>query len=138
HAALRKLGVDPQDVKIVQVGSLAARTAALLSGALDGAVDSLPDTLNLEAKGFHPLIDLAAERLPAVNNTLVARRSWVNDNKDVTQKYVDSVVEGIDRAKSDEKLSLQLMEKYLKNRGEDQTANKAAYEFYVNEVFRIP
>jgi NitT/TauT family transport system substrate-binding protein len=139
RAALKKLGLDAdKDVQLVQVGSLAARTAALLSGALDGAVSALPDTLEMEARGFHPLLDLAAERLPAVNNTLVARRSWISDNKDTTQKYLDSVVEGIARAKKDKALSVGLIKKYLKERGGDDKALEATYEFNVNEIFRIP
>ncbi|HLQ31497.1 MAG TPA: ABC transporter substrate-binding protein, partial [Chloroflexota bacterium] len=45
RAALRKLGLDAdKDVQLIQVGSLAARMAALTSGALDGAVAALPDT----------------------------------------------------------------------------------------------
>jgi len=138
EAALRKLGVNLSDVKIVQVGSLAARTAALLSGALDGGVDALPDTINLEAHGFHPLIDLAAQRLPAVNNTLVATRAWVTANKPTTQAYVDTVIEGIARAKKDKPLSLELMKKYLKERGGDEKALEETYTFDVTELFRIP
>jgi ABC-type nitrate/sulfonate/bicarbonate transport system substrate-binding protein len=125
-------------VELVQVGSLAARTAALMSGALDGAVDSLPDTVKLEAHGFHPLLDLAAEHLPAVNNTLVARRGWVEENKDTTQKYVDTIVEGIARAEHDKALSIELMKKYLKDRGSDDQALDETYDFDVNELWRIP
>jgi NitT/TauT family transport system substrate-binding protein len=139
RAALRKLGLDPStDVEYVQVGSLAARTAAHLSGQLDGGVDGLPDWINLEAHGFHPLLDLAAAKLPAVNNTLVARRGWVEQNKDTTQKYVDSIVEGIARAKSDEKLSIQETRKYLKQRSGDDKALQASYDLTVKQIMQIP
>ena len=94
RAAVRQIGLDP-DVTPVQVGSLAARTAALLGGNLDAAVSPLPDNLILEEHGFHTLVDLAADKLPAVNNVLVARKSWITAHKEVSQAYVDAIVEGL-------------------------------------------
>ncbi len=139
RAALRQLGLDPEtDVTLVQVGSLADRTAALLNGSLDGAVDGLPDTLILEAHGLHPLLDLAAEQLPSVNNVLVARKSWVVANKQVTQEYVDALVKGIATAKSDKPLALKLMQKYLESRAGDETQMSAAYDYDIGEVMKIP
>jgi NitT/TauT family transport system substrate-binding protein len=139
RAALKKLGLNPDtDVEYVQIGSLAARTAALLSGQLDGGVDGLPDWIDLEAHGFHPLLDLAAAKLPAVNNTLVAQKGWVEANKDTTQKYVDSIVEGIARAKADENLSIQLTKKYLKDRSGDQQALQATYDLTIKQIMQIP
>jgi NitT/TauT family transport system substrate-binding protein len=139
RAALKQLGLDPEkDVTLVQVGSLAARTAALLSGALDGAVDALPDTLNLEAHGFHPLLDLAAQELPAVNNVLVTTGAFATNNATITQKYVDAIVQGVARAKSDKSLSIQLTQKYLGDRGGDANAVAAAYDYDIGEVMKIP
>lgn len=139
RAALRQLQLDPDgDVTFVQVGSLADRTAALLNGSLDAAVDGLPDTLALEAQGLHPLVDLAAQRLPAVNNVLVARRAWVTTHQSTTQAYVDSIVEGLARAKRDEPLSIQLMQKYLQERASDSAAMAATYDYDVGEVMQIP
>jgi ABC-type nitrate/sulfonate/bicarbonate transport system substrate-binding protein len=139
RAALQQLGLDPQtDVTLVQVGSLADRTAALLNGSLDGAVDGLPDTLILEQHGLHPLLDLAAQRLPAVNNVLVARKSWVNAHKDITQAYVDAIVRGVAKAKSDKELSLALIKKYLKSRAGDDAQVGAAYDYDITEVMELP
>ena len=140
RAALRRFGLDAdKDVQLVQVGSLATRMAALTSGALDGAVAALPDTVDMEKDGkLHPLLDLAAEKLPAVNNTLVARRAYANANKDTTQKYVDSVVEGMARIKKDKPLMIELVKKYLKDRSGSDQALDETFNFYANSVFRIP
>ncbi len=139
RAALSKLSLNPdKDVTFIQIGSLSARTAALLSGSLDAGVDALPDTLNLEAHGFHPLFDLAAAKLPAVNNTLVARGGWVEENKDTVQKYVDSVVESIARAKADKSTAIQLMRKYLKERAGNDQALSETFDFYANSEWQIP
>ena len=139
RAALHRLGLNPDtDVTLVQVGSLAARTAALLNGSLDGAVTGLPDTMILEEQGLHPLVDLAAEHLPAVNNVLVSRKSWVSAHKQVTQAYVDSIVEGMARAKADRQLALQLLQKYLQERSGTDAQMAATYDYDIIEVMRIP
>jgi NitT/TauT family transport system substrate-binding protein len=139
RAALKMLGLNADtDVEFVQVGSLAARTAALLSGQLDGGVDGLPDWINLEAHGFHPLLDLAAAKLPAVNNTLVARRAWVRENKHTAQQYVDSIVQGIARAKADEPLSIKLTQQFLKDRSGERSALEATYDLTIKQIMQIP
>jgi NitT/TauT family transport system substrate-binding protein len=138
RAALRDLGIADSDVTFVQIGNLADRTAALLNGNLDGAVTGLPDTLVLEDKGFHPLVDMAAQQIPAVNNVLVARKSWVSEHHDITQAYVDSIVEGIARAKADRQSSLQLIAKYLGDRAGSDEQMTAAYDFDIGEVIKLP
>jgi NitT/TauT family transport system substrate-binding protein len=138
RAALREIGLADTDVTFVQVGNLADRTAALLNGNLDGAVTGLPDTMILEDRGFHPLVDLAAEQLPAVNNVLVARKSWVDAHHDVTQAYVDSVIQGIARAKADKPLALGLISKYLQDRAGNEAQASAAYDYDIGAVLRIP
>jgi ABC-type nitrate/sulfonate/bicarbonate transport system substrate-binding protein len=138
-AALKKLGLEyGKDVELVQIGSLAARVAALYSGALDGAVSGLPDNIELEAHGFHPLLDLAQERLPSVNNTLVARKAWVVANKATTQGFVDALIEGIARTQKDKAFTLGVMAKYFKDRGNDKSALEATYDFSAAEVFHNP
>jgi NitT/TauT family transport system substrate-binding protein len=138
RAALHELGLADTDVTLVQVGSLADRTAALLNGNLDGALTGLPDTMILEDHGFHVLLDLAAKQLPAVNNVLVARKSWVNAHREVTQAYVDSLVEGIARAKADKPLSISLINKYLQDRAGNAAQASAAYDYDIGEVLRVP
>ena len=58
RVALPRIGLDPdRDVQIVPVESHANRTAALLSGQLQGAVDDPPDSVDLERRGLQPLFD---------------------------------------------------------------------------------
>src|SRR6266568_677129 len=83
---LSKVGLDPEkDVSIVAVGSLQNRTAALLSGAIDGGLAQPTDQLALEDKGLHVIYDLAAQKLPSVGDSIVVQRSWLNSNHDVAQ-----------------------------------------------------
>jgi NitT/TauT family transport system substrate-binding protein len=130
---LNKVGLDPdKDVSIIAVGSLENRMAALLNGAIDGGVAQPPDQLALEDKGFHVLYDLAAQKLPSVGTAVVVQRSWLNGNKDVAQRYIDSLVQAVAKSRSDKELAMTVLQKYLKN--DDQRALGVTYDFFVGQV----
>lgn len=132
--ALRQSGIDPDsDVTLVATGSAANRTAALASGAIQGGMAAgPPDTLVLEAHGLHPLLDLAALKLPSANDAIIAQRGWVTANREVVQRYIDALVEATAHVKQDRPGSLVLLEKYYKS--DDAVAMNATYDFFTNEV----
>ncbi|HEV8229650.1 MAG TPA: ABC transporter substrate-binding protein [Candidatus Limnocylindria bacterium] len=133
RAALRKMGLDPdKDVVIVAVGSAAQRTAAMLGGAIQGGVSQPPDSLAVEEKGFHPIYDLAGQKLPSANTSVVVTRAFMNANKAVVQRYVDSLVQGIKRMKADRAFSIDVLKKYFKST--DDKAMAATYDFYAQLV----
>jgi NitT/TauT family transport system substrate-binding protein len=133
RVALRKVGLDPdRDVSIIQVGSSTARTAAMLSGAIQGGVAQPPDNLALEAQGFHSLFDLAALGLPVAQLTVVTQRSYANANRDVVQRYVDALVEATARARRDRELGLTTLRKNLKT--DDERALVTTYDYFSQHV----
>jgi NitT/TauT family transport system substrate-binding protein len=130
---LKKVGLVPdQDVTIVAVGSLQNRMAALLNGAIDGGVAQPPDQLALEDKGFHVIYDLAAQKLPSVGDSIVVQRAWLNANREVVQRYIDSIVQGIALSKKSKDQSIPVLGKYLHN--EDKRALGVTYDFFVGNV----
>ena len=136
RAGLRKIGLEPdKDVTIVQVGSLQARTAALISGAIQGAVATPPDTITLENQGFHALVDLASLDLPASNNGIVVQGAWLNAHREEAQKFIDSYVESIARVKKDQTLAIDVMKKYLKN--DDMKLLQPTYEYWVGKTMPV-
>jgi NitT/TauT family transport system substrate-binding protein len=134
RVVLRQYGIDPEsDVTLIATGSAANRTAALLSGAIQGGMaGGPPDTLSLEAQGLHPLFDLAALKLPAAIDAIIAQRAWVNANHDLVQRYVDSLVEANAHARQDREGTIALLKKYYKS--DDDVAMAATYDFTVKEV----
>ena len=130
---LTKNGLDPdKDVTIVAVGSLQNRTAALLNGAIDGGLAQPPDQLVLEDHGFHVIYDLAAQKLPSVGDCIVVQRLWLKDNKELAQRYIDSIVQAIAYSKKNKTESLPVLSKYLNN--DDQRAIGVTYDFFVGSV----
>lgn len=133
RVALKKLGLDPaKDVSIIAVGSHANRTAALLSGSIQGGVDDPPENAELEAHGFHSLFDLASLKLPGTNTVIAAQRSWVSAHKDVAQAYIDSIVQAVQRNKQDKAFCVTVLEKYFKST--DDKAMEEAWSFFTGEV----
>jgi NitT/TauT family transport system substrate-binding protein len=133
RAALKRMGLDPdKDVTILPVGSAAQRTAAMLSGAIDAGVSQPPDSLAVEAKGFHVLYDLASQKLPSANTSVVVTRSFLNANRAVVQRYVDSLVQGIKKMKADRQFGITVLKKYFKST--DDVAMGATYDFYARLV----
>ncbi len=133
RVGLPKLGLAPdEDVAIVQTGSVSNLTAALVSGAVDAAMSHPPDTLVLEPKGYHQILDLASLKLPFANNVVAAQRSWVTANRDAAQRYVDALVEAIAREKGDEAFTVGVMKQYLQS--DDQKAMEATWTYYSTSV----
>ena len=139
RVALRKLGLVPdQDVTIVPVGSLANRTAALLSGAIDAGLDNPPGSVAQQRLGLHVLLDLAALKLPTANNTVAMQRSFVDANHDTVQKYVDSLVEAQARIKQDRDFSIQVLKQYYQSNDDEGMAAAYAFELEVMPNTLLP
>lgn len=130
---LPKLGLKPdQDVFILAAGSVANATAALASGQVQATLSQPPDQLGLESKGFHVLANMADLHLPTANTTIALTRAFMTANKDVTQRYVDSIVEAIAKQKTDRAFAIEVLKKYLKTT--DEKALNATYDHYVLTV----
>ena len=126
---LRRIGLDAdKDVTIAAVGSTDQRTAALVAGAIQGAVTLVPDTLVVEDKGFKPLYDLAALNLPASQTVIAVQRSLLTSKREVVQRFVDSVVTATARIRKDRSFSIATLKKWLKST--DDRAMTATYEKY--------
>lgn len=133
RVALKKMGLDPdKDVTIIQTGSVPNVIATLLSGQAQASVSKPPESMQLVARNFRVLLDLAQAKLPASTVCVVARKSWVAAHKDVAQRYIDSIVEAIAREKKDKAYTVQVLAKYTQSN--DTAANQASYDLYAKEV----
>ncbi len=133
RVALKHVKLDPdKDVSILAVGSASNRLAAMQSGAIQAGMSYPPESLRLEAQGFHTLVDLAAEKLPGNTASTVVPRAFLNSSKPVVQKWEDSLVMAIARMKKDKALTVNILKKYFKS--DDTHAMDVSYDYFVNEV----
>jgi NitT/TauT family transport system substrate-binding protein len=134
RVALRRAGLDPdRDVSIVPVGNVPTRAAALMQGGVQATVLNPPSSLTVEDNGFHPLINMAELKLPAVSQTTIAQRSWLATHRDLAQKYVDTLIQAGERMRQDKPGTVKIISKYLKN--DDERAMSYTYDFYVGQVY---
>ncbi len=115
RVGLAQKGLDPdKDVVIVPVGSSQNRTAALLSGSIQGGLDQPPGSIALEAQGLHVLFDMAQQKLPVVNNGIAFKKTFIAGNRDVVQRYVDSLVQAIAALRRDKAAGMEILKREMK------------------------
>jgi hypothetical protein len=91
-----------------------------------------PENLAVEAAGLYPLFDLASLKLPACNTAVVMQRSYVVANKEIVQRYVDSLIEANVQLKRDKPGTIAVLKNYFKS--DDEKAMNVAYDFYAHQV----
>jgi NitT/TauT family transport system substrate-binding protein len=136
RVALSRLGLNPdKDVAIVAVGDIPTRAAALMQGAVQATVLNPPASLDVESKGFHPLLSLPELKLPASTQSTIVLRSWLNTHRELAQRYVDSIAEANTMAREDKALTLQVMQKHMYQDGGKPEVMNAVYDFYIGQIF---
>ena len=138
RVALQKIGLVPgKDVEIVQVGSQANRTAAVASGAIQGAVTLYPDVGKLEKQGFHILFDLASLGIPASSAGIAVNGAWERSHPDEVQAIVNAIIEAGYVERTDKEFAKKVIKDYTKTSDDDLV--NITYEYYVTKVHpKIP
>lgn len=133
RVALKKLGLDAaKDVSIVAVGSSQNRIAAMYSGSIQGSVNQPPDTVAMEAKGFHSILDMAGAKLPTANTGVVVQKSWAQANKGVVQRFIDAMVQSSVRVRKDQAFTVSVLKKWEKS--DDTAGMTATADYYMKEI----
>jgi NitT/TauT family transport system substrate-binding protein len=137
RVGLAAKGLDPdRDVVIVAVGSSQNRTAALLAGTIQGGLDQPPGSITLEAQGLHVLFDMAAQKLPVVNNGIAVKKTFIASNRDVIQRYVDSLVQAIAALRKDKQGGMDILKKEMKV--DDPSALSRTYDYAMGLFADLP
>ena len=132
---LPKLGLEPdKDVTLIPTGSIPNVTAALFNHAIDGAplVVSPASFRAVQGGNFHEVFDFAKNAGPYAAGLVVVKRDYLAQNRDVVQRYIDGLVQGIARFKADRATSLQVDKKYLDET--DDTLVARTYDYFVQNV----
>lgn len=129
QVALEKLGVNPKDVTIVQVGGNLTRFAALANGTIHGTLLSEPlTTMAIRQHKMNALIDLAESGVPFPQNCFIVRRSYLEANRAKIVSAMKAVFEGYFTLKNDKPLAIQLIKKYIRVGDDDASIG---YDYYL-------
>ena len=132
--ALTHLGLKRTDVTLLQLGGEGTRTAAMMSGQIDGSLEQLPRSAELEETGkYHLMVDCTVVAGDYPNTSYVTRRSMLKQHPDVIKKFMMGISESIHAFKTNKKEALELTAAFLKtpnNHALDKT-----YESFSEVVF---
>jgi len=128
---LEKLGVKPELAQIIQVGGVSTRQTALLAGQIDATILSDPQATAATKNGMKLMVDLSDPKwgFPHYcHNCFMAKRSYLESNREQATNLIKAVIEGLYLMKRDKAFAMRLIKKYL--RFDDESAS-IGYDFYI-------
>ncbi|HQT63850.1 MAG: hypothetical protein B7Z75_02375 [Acidocella sp. 20-57-95] len=131
--ALKHLGLTRDDVTLLQLGGEGSRTAALMSGQIDGSFEQYPRTAELIAQGFHVLVDLATIDVNYPNTAYVTNRKFVTTQIAVVEKFLMTIIDGVHQYKTNPEQAIAITGEFLNVK--DPAIVKQAYDMYNTHVF---
>lgn len=127
--ALEKLGVNPKEVTIIQVGGAAAQMASLAKGLIQGLMFNEPQaTIAIKKFGMQSLIDLMESKSPFPQNCFIVKRNFLDANRDKVTNFMKAIVAAIYLLKKDRALALSLIRKYIRVSEEEAAIG---YDYYL-------
>jgi NitT/TauT family transport system substrate-binding protein len=131
-AALKQVGLAPTDVQLTPLGSVTNVNNALVAGTIDAALSHPPATTQIEAAGFHSLLDLATQNIPTSNVGIAATNDYIDSHGDQIRRFMTAMQQAIKREKTDEAYSSQVLAAHLKI--DDPQSLHETWQYYAGEV----
>jgi ABC-type nitrate/sulfonate/bicarbonate transport system substrate-binding protein len=134
RAALRYAGLDPKDVKVLQLGL--DFSGALEAGQIDAA--ALPFNLALPyiQKGWPVLLDLTKTDFVYPASCVVSSRAFIKESPRVVDRFLKAYVEAIHLTKKDRSFTEKVFNKWL--RQPDPEIAKRTVQVYADLFKRVP
>jgi len=134
---LTQNGLKPDvEVKFVYLKELPALVAALKEGVVDAALIAAPSTLTARGFGLKELLNITALKIPFVQHSVAATRSYISSNPDIVRRFVRGAAEGLDYTRKNRTDALSVMSKYTKIT--DTALLNEGLDAYENAWERIP
>ena len=133
---LKKLGLTPADVTIVQVGNSPVRMAALANGAIDGTAISYEEMTVAKRMGFAVLLDVSALGIEGLTSDVVTTRRYARESRDVALRYIKGLARGLSVYLKNKKFTMDVIAKYT--RSNDLEKIEAGYEHYTKILLKKP
>ena len=130
---LEKVGVKPESVSLIQLGGVSTRQVALMAGQVQATVLSDPQATAATNAGMKLWVDLSESKwgLPRICfNCFMAKRSFLDANRETASNFLKAVIEGLYLLKKDKPLGVRLIKKYLRLSDE---AAAVGYDFYIGK-----
>ena len=133
---LKKSGLDPKDVTILQIGNEAERLAALRSGSIDGSVFNAPFGAEAKRFDFNILADAAALGIPFFNTGICGSAKYMQKNEPKILNFLRAYLEAIKIFKTEPEYTLKALAQFT--RSSDPELLKEAYEYNKARIPDVP
>ncbi len=130
--ALRRMGLEPSEVTILQLGEQATRLAAMKAGQLEAAIVLPPITTIAEREGMNVLLDMSDLGAEYQITGLASSQSFIAKHRASAMKLMRAFVEGIHFYKTRKKESMAIIAKYM--RTNDMEAVAATWDYFANKI----
>jgi NitT/TauT family transport system substrate-binding protein len=111
---LKKWGMNPGQIQMIQVGTSPAMVASLDKGGIDAAVLTIPSVFVAEDRGYRVLADLDEMDIYYLNTMLETSRAYLRAHRDTAMRFIKAFVEGIAFFKRNKKESLDVLRRKLR------------------------
>jgi len=127
---LRKWGIAPEEIQVLQVGASPVMVISLQKGGLDGAMLQDPSFFVAEDAGFKTLGDPAAMDIHYLQNVIAATRGYLRVNRDLTGRFIRGFVEGIAYYKKNKDESIKILMKKMRIERGNEGYLVRSYQLY--------
>jgi ABC-type nitrate/sulfonate/bicarbonate transport system substrate-binding protein len=93
--ALRRLGLTPDDVQLLDIPLSNDRIAALVNGSVDGMASPQAITEQAIDLGFHQMVDMAKAGIPNQGQSIIALQRFTEPNRDLVKDVLRGFCEAI-------------------------------------------
>jgi NitT/TauT family transport system substrate-binding protein len=132
---LRRWGINPSEIQILQVGSSPSMLASLDAGGIDAAVLTIPSVFVAEDRGYRVLADLADMDIYYLNTMFNSTRGYIRTHRDQAKRVITGFVEGIAYYKKHKKESLEVLRKKLRTDPAGERHLEKSYDLYALKYY---
>jgi NitT/TauT family transport system substrate-binding protein len=139
---LRKWGMRPEDIQIVQVGSSPAMLASLENGGIDGAVFTIPTFFVAEDLGYRTLADPIEMDIYYLQNSVDTTKGFLRKQHDTAVRFIKGICAGIAYFEKNKTESIAVLQKKLRIQSAQEKDVKyleASYNLLATKFYnRVP
>jgi len=133
---LSKIGVDPREVTILQIGNEQQRLVALKSGTIDASIFNAPFGAEARKFNFNILADAGALNILYFNTGMCGSAKMMQSNENKMLNFMRAYVEAIKIFKTEPEYILKALSQFSKV--DDQELLKEAYEYHKGRIPDVP
>jgi NitT/TauT family transport system substrate-binding protein len=130
--ALKKNGIDPASVQIIQGGGSAPRLSAMEAGQLDVNILATPEKFIAADKGYNLIYKQTQIASDYPFHVFFATESFLKDKPNSVKALLRGFVKGVRKAKADKPAAIKVLEEAVKL---DAKYASRAYDDFINNIY---